>query len=143
MRLPVIPEDINSPGTILYDFIVNKMSPMQLRLHCKPATKSGLTYFLSCKPTALYSPNIPLGKNTITTYFHEAGCILKLHNKLNGHSLRRLMITKMLNGGVMLSEVMATARHSSVAASNAYQQRSDVSSTVKLYSLGVHLPNRF
>lgn len=38
-----------------------------------------------------------------------------------GRQLRRLTITKMVNGGIGLAQIMATARHTIVAASVAYE----------------------
>jgi len=58
---------------------------------------------------------------------------------LKGHALRRLAITKMARGGVQLTEIMATARHSSIAASAAYMERTDKSQVTKLKALSVNM----
>lgn len=89
------------------------------------------------RPLVMYSPNAPLGKNTIRDYFTEAGVLMGLTTPLQGHALRRLAITKMASGGVLISELMATARHSSVAASITYMQRNGGSDVAKMNALGV------
>lgn len=138
MRLPVIADDPESPGTILKDYVMNKMSPGQTRLYCYPASEVQRQYYKFLgKPHALFSPNQPIGKNVITKRFHDLGAKLGLSGTLNGHSLRSLAITRMVNGGVNIVEVMATARHASVSATTAYIQRNPVSSIQKLNALGV------
>lgn len=140
MRIPIISQDVNSPGTILFNYITNKMSPGQLRIHCKPATRKQMEKFRIMNfPEAMYSPDQPLGRNTIREYFQEAGVILKLQKPLNGHALRRLSITKMASGGVCLTEIMATARHSSIAATSAYMQRNHDTGKARLKALGINL----
>lgn len=139
MRLPIMANDPNSPGNILYRFVFEKMSPGQTRLHCQPATNAQLNAFKTWKPTAIYSPSLPLGHNTIRDRFLTAGVILGLEKPLKGHALRRLAITKMARGGVQLTEIMATARHSSIAASAAYMGRTDKSQVTKLKALGVNM----
>jgi len=129
-------KDANSPGNILYRYIFENMSPGQLRLHCQNATPSQLQYLRATKPKAMYSPGQPLGKNTINDRFRDAGVIIGLSKPLTGHSLRRLAITRMATGGVQLTEIMATARHSSVAATTAYMGRNDASQAKKLKALG-------
>jgi len=54
--------------------------------------------------------------------------------------LRRLCITKLAHGDLALSEVMAAARHSSVAASVDYQQRQPLQAK-KLNLLGMSIPD--
>jgi hypothetical protein len=99
MRLPIIPSDPNSPGTIFPDFIHNKMSPGQTRIHCKPASGVQLATFAAKGSTGLYSPHQPLGKNSIREYFLALGRKVGIDN-LCGHSLRALSITKMMNEDV-------------------------------------------
>lgn len=143
MRIPIFPQDINSPGTIFYDYVFNKTAPGQTRLHCYPATNNQRQCYANLgKPTAVYSGTTPVGHNTITNYFNDAGALLGLKNKLNGHAMRRLCITKMVNGGVGLSEIMATARHSSVAATLTYQKRTEKGTCVKLAALGMQIPHK-
>jgi len=121
---------------------MEKMSPGQLRIHCQPATSAQKMAFASIKrPEALYSPNMPLGKNSITQLFAEAGVLLALENPLKGHSLRRMAITKMATGGVSVQEIMATARHTSVAAAVTYMSRTDDSNAKKIKALGINLPS--
>ena len=95
MRLPIIPSDVNSPGNILYRYVFQNMSPGQIRLHCQVASESQKQIFKAWKPSAMYSPNMPLGRNTINDRFTEAGVILGLDKPLKGHALRRMAITKM------------------------------------------------
>jgi integrase len=141
MRLPIIPSDKNSPGTILSDFMHFKMSPGQLRFHCHGATKQMRIQFAALKrPTALYSPRQPIGHNTVTAYFRDLGNRLGIKD-LTGHSLRALCITRLVNGGVGIQEVMNSARHSSVSASSVYQMRTGESQAKKFKALGVSIPD--
>jgi integrase len=141
MRIPVIPDDPDSPGTILKKFVFENMSPGQVRIHCYPATASQLAYFkFAGKPNAMYSPGQPLGKNSINDRFKKAGVIMGLSKPLHGHSLRRLAITKMVCGGVSITEVMSAARHTSVSATTAYIQRNQSSNLTKLQALGIDVP---
>lgn len=138
MRLPIIPEDPDSPGTIYHNFISTKLSPGQTRLLCYPATLSQMQYFMAAGfHTSMYSPSHPLGKNTVAAYFKEIGCLLQLTTPLTGHALRSLCITKLVNGGVAITEVMSTARHNSVSASSVYQRRTGESHKNKMAALGI------
>jgi hypothetical protein len=79
LRLPIIPEDPQSPGTVFHKYVLHHMSPGQLRIHCFPASPGQRNAFLALnKPLAMYSPAQPLGKNTINDYFAEAGMLLNL-----------------------------------------------------------------
>ena len=136
-----MPEDVTSPGTVLHRFVFTKMSPGQTRFHCQPATVAQKNAFVGLgRPEALYSPSQPLGRNTITNLFTQAGVRLEMAAPLKGHALRRMAITKMANGGVQISEIMATARHGSVSATMAYMQNNNASGVAKLKSLGLALP---
>ena len=139
MRLPIVTDDPNSPGTIFWNYIMHKMSPGQLRIHCKPATFAQKMAFSHQGRESMYSL-MPLGHNTINMYFREVGLLLGLSKELKGHSLRGLCISKMVNGGVSITEVMATARHNSVSASATYQKRNGVSNQIKMKALGVSIP---
>lgn len=141
LRLPIVPEDQTSPGTLLHRFIFAKMSPGQTRFHCQPATLAQRNAFVGLgRPEALYSPSQPLGRNTITNLFTQAGIRLEMAAPLKGHALRRMAITKMASGGVQISEIMATARHGSVSATLSYMQNTNASGVAKLQSLGLALP---
>jgi hypothetical protein len=140
MRIPVIPDDADAPGTILKKYIFENLSPGQVRIHCYSATASQLAYFkFSGKPNAMYSPSQPIGKNAVNDRFKKAGMIMNLSKPLHGHSLRRLAITKMVCGGVSITEVMSAARHTSVSASSAYIQRNQSSDLMKLQALGINV----
>lgn len=138
MRLPIIPGDENSPGNILLAFVENKISPGQTRLYCLPATPAQLQYFKANNfHQALFSPSQPAGKNTINGWFKAAGVLLGLEKPLCGHSLRRLAISKLVNGGVAVTEVMAVARHNSISATSVYMQRSSETLPTRLGALGI------
>ncbi len=94
------------------------------------------TFVGSGRAGALYSPSQPLGRNTITDLFTKAGVQLQMSVPLKGHALRRMAITKMANGGIQISEIMATARHGSVSTTMAYMQNNENSGVTKLKSLG-------
>jgi len=51
-----------------------------------------------------------------------------------------MAITKMATDGVSVQEIMATARHSSVAASVTYMSRTNDSDAEKMKALGIKLP---
>ena len=73
-QLPIIPSDADSPGTILWNYVRNCLSPGQLRLHCKPITANYQLSFSSVKPQAQYSPLQPLGK----TLFNSTSSVLEI-----------------------------------------------------------------
>jgi len=72
MRLPVIPEDPDSPGTIYWDYVNNRMSPGQTRLFCAPADNDMIMKFATKGyVNARYCHTKPLGKNKIAAYFRS------------------------------------------------------------------------
>lgn len=138
MRLPIFPDNPNSPGTIMWEFITTRLSPAQERLICKPATSAQRCHFIDKGfLTSWYSPNEPIGKNTIAKMFKEIGETLGLPDNFSGHALRRECISTMVNKHVPLTETMATARHSSVAAHASYIKRTGESEMIKFQAFGL------
>ena len=83
---------------------------------------------------------MPIKKNTINRMFKEGAQILGLKkpNNFYPHCLQSEFITRIAkNGSVNDKERMRSARHSTVQASAAYQNRSSVSEMSKLHALGI------
>ena len=142
LRLPILPEQKDSPGTIYWKFLMDHVSPGQERLFCKPASiKQKYLYTVKGFPTAMYSAVEPLGKNSITGLFKQCAELLGIEvQAFSGHALRRECISKMVNNNVPIAEAMATARHSSVSASLAYHKRPVESEVAKFKAFGILPP---
>ena len=90
-----------------------------------------------------FYPSNPLGRNTVLKVFKAGAVILGLSNpdKFSPHSLCSYFVTRLANdSGASAKECMAASRHSSVAASATYQERSAASKFNKFYALGIQLP---
>jgi len=142
MRLPILPDNPYSPGTIYWSFLKDRVAPGHDRLFCKPATqKQQYHYTIKGYPLAFYSALEPLGKNSISELFKELATILDIPvESFSGHALRRECISKMVNGNVPIAEAMATARHSSVSASLAYHKRPMEAEVAKFKAFGIEVP---
>ena len=133
---PKIPVD-SIPGQIISKYL-EKLSPGQTRIYCKPATIAQKFKFLGQgHPNAVMSPNQPIGINTIRSMLNDA-CKQMGHPECTGHGFCRLFITTLANdSGVSVEESLGSARHSSVAAQRTYMQRDGVSKCAKFAALGI------
>ena len=108
----------------------------QRRFYCKIATdKEKMGFQKNGYPEAMFSPNRPLGVNTIGRLFKEAA--KRMGHETTGHAFRRLFITTIANApGVSTEESLASSRHRSVSAQRQYMVRGKDSETAKLITLG-------
>lgn len=87
-------------------------------------------------PNACFSPNRPLGENTIARRLKIATRMLGLGD-VGGHGLRRLFGTTLHNAeGVSVEEASGALRHASVGASRTYIETDKVSEGNKLKACG-------
>ena len=133
----------NNPKDICYTAIlkryIQKLSPGQLRLFCRPATlHQRLQYGRLGWHDAAMSSGQPLGVNAITSLFKEGARIIGLNNpeSFSGHALRAYHLSKLYNSPeVSTHEAMCAARHNSVAASLTYISRDKESEAGKFRAL--------
>ena len=119
--------------------LLDSLGPGQMRLYCKVATPAQRRNFAAAgHKQALFSPNQPIGVNTIRKMLKSASKRLGYPESVTGHAFRRLFITTLVNdSGVSTEEALASSRHSSVAASRAYQIRGNNSEIAKFRALGL------
>ena len=137
MRFPIVENDPDNFGASLAR-LVNKMSPGQERVYCKPASAS---YKMSLAerghPDAEFYPTVVLGEKSIATLFRKGASILGLAEDFKPHSLRSACITMLANdSSVSIAETMRVARHTSVSASKVYQRVDGISESNRLNALG-------
>ena len=141
MRMPVGDVDdkkSNNFGSSLVRYL-KKLAPGQEFLYChvmKPDRRRSFSRL--GLHNVRYEPNRKLGKTPVAGLFKRAADIMGFSEpqKFHPHSLRSVFISKLVNdGSVSLAETMDSARHSSVAASATYQERSKVSEANKIRSL--------
>ena len=139
MRLPVVGD--KSPAAFILRFL-GHLAPGQTRLYCKPATAKQIAHFATLGwPNAKFSPDQPLGHNTIAKLMKRAS--EKLGLDVTGHAFRRLFITTLVNDGrVSVEESLAAARHGSVAAQRTYMARNGVSEANRFKALGQLPPTK-
>lgn len=131
-RIPVKSE----PGQCILRFL-DKFSPHQERVYCRPATLAQLQDLRrSGRKKSMFSAREPLGVNTICLMMNDA-CAKLGHPECSGHGFRRLFITTLANDPrVSIAEAMESSRHSSVSAQLTYVERSGVSESGKFAALG-------
>jgi hypothetical protein len=135
-RIP-IEDKPNSVGMVLCHY-KNSLGPGHHRMYCKVANLVQKKHFEALGfPNALYSPNEPLGINTIMSMITEAGQMMGFN--VCGHAFRRLFITSLVNEpGVSVEESLAVSCHNSVAAQRAYMTRGSSLEMAKFNALGLH-----
>ena len=114
-----------------------KKGPTQTRLHCKIATVNQKARYANVGyPNAQYSPEQPIGQNTIRKIMKEA--CLKLGYESSGHAFRRVFLTTIVNAeGVNTEEALALSCHNSVAAQRTYMVRGHESEAAKFKVFGL------
>ena len=141
MKVPVIGDDpkMSDPGGCIKRFL-DKLAPGQLRLYCRVLSKKSRS---KEGETRLFSPNQPMGKDSIKALFRKGAKIMGLKNpdEFCPHSLRHLFGNQMANDpSISLKECMLAMRHSSASASMNYQERNMKSEENRLACLGFEPP---
>ena len=142
MRLPVL--DDNPWPSCLAESIkrfLTKLAPRQTRIYCKVVPKELRENSGPYQDQFIYPSNL-LGRNTVLKVFKAGAVILGLSNpdKFSPHSLCSYFVTRLANdSGVSTKECMTASRHSSVAASATYQERSAASEFSSFHALGIQM----
>ena len=140
MKIPVLKNDKSDPGGCIARFL-DKLAPGQLRLYCRVLSKKARS---KQGETRLFSPNQPMGKDTIKALFRKGAKIMGLSkpSEFAPHSLRHLFGNQLANDpSISLKECMLAMRHSSASASMNYQQRNMTSEENRLLCLGFKPPS--
>ena len=136
-RFPVVKNDPKNFAASLLR-LMEKLSPGQTRMYCKPAPPSYVEGLRMKGSKGLFYPSRPLGFNKVTEYIKEAGELMGLSVEFRPHSLRSVCITRLANDpSVSTSEMLAVSRHNSVAASRNYQKIDSASESNRLKALGI------
>ena len=139
MRFPIIDGDMNNFGGSL-ERLIEKMSPGQVRIYCRPAGRDRLLEMRNAGfKNAMFYAASQIGEKMILQMFKDGAELLGLTNArhFKPHSLRGACITILANDpSVSLAETMKIARHTSVSASKVYQRVDGISEGNRLVALG-------
>ncbi len=143
LRFPINPSDPGDFGACVQRYM-NKLSPGQTRMYCKPASEAYIesTYRRHGNTNSIFYPQTPLGVNKITALMVEGARILGIaHENFRPHALRAVGITNLANdSAVSEAERCRAARHSTVNANRMYQTVDGRSEYNRLRALGVTMP---